>query len=143
MQDEVDANLEPVKLVKDFGLKSSADGVVLDSADADSKTLGLIPSVIEETITVTPTVSPNIKPKDGTDAVTKRRTNNSQNRQAQKSETHQDTSWNRIGRGKAEFFEVMRPTKLIDGSRGGQAFMCDILRPEPGRAYGLEEQACL
>ena len=144
MQDEVDANSEPVKpFVKDFDLKSSADEVVSDSAGADSKMLGLIPRLTEETITVTPTVSPNIKPKDGTDAVTNRRTNSSQNRQAQKSETHQDTSWNRIDRGKAGFFEVMRPTKLIDGSRGGQAFMCDILRPEPGRAYGLEEQARL
>ena len=144
MQDEVDANSEPVKpFVKDFDLKSSADEVVSDSAGADSKTLGLIPRLTEEAITVTSTVSPNIKPKDGTDAVTKRRTNSSQNRQAHKSETHQDTSWNRIDRGKAGFFEVMRPTKLIDGSRGGQAFMCDILRPGPGRAYGLEEQARL
>lgn len=42
------------------------------------------------------------------------------------------------GRGK---FRVNRPTKLIDGSRGGQAFMCKFLLPETGQAYGVEEQA--
>ena len=42
---------------------------------------------------------------------------------------------------KAGVFEVMRRTKIIDGSRGGQAFMCNVLRLEPGRAYGIEEQA--
>lgn len=36
---------------------------------------------------------------------------------------------------------VSRPTKLIDGSRGGQAFICDTLRPKDGNHYGIELQA--
>jgi hypothetical protein len=38
-------------------------------------------------------------------------------------------------------FAVSRPTKLIDGSRGGQAFMCGLLRPPDTLAYSIEEQA--
>lgn len=58
-------------------------------------------------------------------------------------EKHSDTSWNQINRGLAGVFTVKRPTKLIDGSRGGQAFMCGLLCPEPGKAYSVEEQARL
>lgn len=38
-------------------------------------------------------------------------------------------------------FSVNRPTKLTDGSRGGQAFMCKLLRPPDGQAYSVDEQA--
>jgi hypothetical protein len=37
-------------------------------------------------------------------------------------------------------FSAKGPTKLIDGSRGGQAFMCKLLRPPDGHAYSIEEQ---
>lgn len=40
-------------------------------------------------------------------------------------------------------FTVKRPTKLIDGSRGGQAFMADVLAPEPGTHYSIADQARL
>jgi hypothetical protein len=38
-------------------------------------------------------------------------------------------------------FSLRRPTKLIDGSRGGQAFLCELLRPEDGHEYGIDDQA--
>ncbi|CCX30344.1 hypothetical protein FPQ18DRAFT_398856 [Pyronema domesticum] len=37
--------------------------------------------------------------------------------------------------------EMKRPSKLVDGSRGGQAFMCQLLRPEEGAAYSIVAQA--
>jgi hypothetical protein len=37
--------------------------------------------------------------------------------------------------------QVQRPTKLVDGSRGGQAFMCKLLLPKEGSHYGIDEQA--
>lgn len=40
-----------------------------------------------------------------------------------------------------ETFHVKRPTKLIDGSRGGQAFMCGLLRPENDQTYSIDKQA--
>ena len=36
---------------------------------------------------------------------------------------------------------VDRPSKLIDGSRGGQAFICDLLLPPKGKSYSIAEQA--
>lgn len=42
-----------------------------------------------------------------------------------------------------EIFHVKRPTKLIDGSRGGQAFMCGLLRPENDQTYTIDMQARL
>jgi hypothetical protein len=36
---------------------------------------------------------------------------------------------------------VNRPTKLIDGSRGGQGFICGILRPKDNDHYSIVEQA--
>jgi hypothetical protein len=36
---------------------------------------------------------------------------------------------------------VSRPTKLIDGSRGGQVFVCELLKPKEGEHYGIEQQA--
>jgi len=36
---------------------------------------------------------------------------------------------------------VRRPTKLIDGSRGGQAFICSLLLPEKETSYTIEVQA--
>jgi hypothetical protein len=38
---------------------------------------------------------------------------------------------------------VRRPTKLIDGSRGGQAFICDLFIPEEDHSYSIETQACM
>ncbi|KAG9254534.1 uncharacterized protein F5Z01DRAFT_622150 [Emericellopsis atlantica] len=38
-------------------------------------------------------------------------------------------------------FTVKRPTKLIDGSRGGQAFVAAILAPEGGKHYSIVDQA--
>ena len=38
---------------------------------------------------------------------------------------------------------VRRPTKLIDGSRGGQAFICDLFIPEENHSYSIENQACM
>lgn len=38
-------------------------------------------------------------------------------------------------------FNVPHPTKLVDGSRGGQAFMCELLRPKDNEVYPIEEQA--
>jgi hypothetical protein len=40
-----------------------------------------------------------------------------------------------------EDFHVKRPTKLVDGSRGGQAFICDLLRPEAGHSYSIDRQS--
>ena len=53
-----------------------------------------------------------------------------------------DSGWKRFNH-KAGQFSVRRPTKLIDGSRGGQGFVCSLLRPETGNAYSMEEQARL
>ena len=36
---------------------------------------------------------------------------------------------------------LKRPTKLIDGSRGGQGFISDLLRPHEGGTYTIAEQA--
>ena len=40
-----------------------------------------------------------------------------------------------------ETSQLKRPTKLIDGSRGGQGFICDLLRPHEGGTYTIAEQA--
>lgn len=44
--------------------------------------------------------------------------------------------WKYLGRSSVE-----RPGKLIDGSRGGQAFICDLLLPADGKAYPIVDQA--
>ncbi|KDR77899.1 hypothetical protein GALMADRAFT_1293165 [Galerina marginata CBS 339.88] len=44
--------------------------------------------------------------------------------------------WNDVGQS-----HVRRPTKLIDGSRGGQAFICDLLLPQKDTPYTIEAQA--
>ncbi|PPQ69952.1 hypothetical protein CVT26_013288 [Gymnopilus dilepis] len=44
--------------------------------------------------------------------------------------------WNEVGQS-----HVRRPTKLIDGSRGGQAFICDLLLPQKDAPYTIEDQA--
>ncbi|OQU98471.1 hypothetical protein CLAIMM_04256 [Cladophialophora immunda] len=38
-------------------------------------------------------------------------------------------------------FSMDRPSKLTDGSRGGQAFMCEILKPPDGKTYNIADQA--
>ncbi|RVD87084.1 uncharacterized protein DFL_005331 [Arthrobotrys flagrans] len=38
-------------------------------------------------------------------------------------------------------FNMSRPSKLIDGSRGGNAYMCELLRPKDGATYTIDEQA--
>lgn len=38
-------------------------------------------------------------------------------------------------------FSVKRPTKLIDGSRGGQAFIAEILAPESNKHYSIADQS--
>ncbi|KAK6519948.1 hypothetical protein TWF506_000242 [Arthrobotrys conoides] len=38
-------------------------------------------------------------------------------------------------------FNMARPSKLIDGSRGGNAYMCELLRPKDGATYTIDEQA--
>jgi hypothetical protein len=38
-------------------------------------------------------------------------------------------------------FEVSRPSKLLDGSRGGAAFMCSLLIPQGDHHYSIDEQA--
>ena len=48
--------------------------------------------------------------------------------------------WNRFFVDQ-RMFSVRRPTKLVDGSRGGQAFMCSLLRPDDGHEYGIQDQA--
>jgi hypothetical protein len=55
---------------------------------------------------------------------------------------HGDSGWKMFNH-KTGLFSVRRPTKLIDGSRGGQAFVCSVLGPESGNAYSMEEQARL
>ncbi|KAK3385622.1 hypothetical protein B0H63DRAFT_494532 [Podospora didyma] len=43
-----------------------------------------------------------------------------------------------------ESFTVKRPTKLVDGSRGGQAFMAEVLAPEAGGGqYTIADQSRL
>ena len=44
--------------------------------------------------------------------------------------------WQYIGQS-----HVDRPGKLIDGSRGGQAFICDLLLPPEGKSYSIADQA--
>lgn len=39
-----------------------------------------------------------------------------------------------------ETSQLKRPTKLIDGSRGGQGFICNLLRPREGGTYTIAEQ---
>lgn len=36
---------------------------------------------------------------------------------------------------------LKRPTKLIDGSRGGQGFICHLLQPQDGGTFTIAEQA--
>lgn len=87
--------------------------------------------------TVSPASAPTIEPiKSAADSERTRR-------DSRKPQKHTDTSWNQLDRGLAGIFAVRRPTKLIDGSRGGQSFMCNLFCPEPGKAYGVEEQARL
>ncbi|KAK5028840.1 hypothetical protein LTS07_006220 [Exophiala sideris] len=62
---------------------------------------------------------------------------------ASQAEKHTDTNWNQVDMRGAGIFTVRRPTKLIDGSRGGQAFICEVFCPKSGQAYGVEEQARL
>lgn len=38
-------------------------------------------------------------------------------------------------------FTVKRPTKLVDGSRGGQAFIAAVLAPEKGTHYSIADQS--
>lgn len=40
-------------------------------------------------------------------------------------------------------FTVKRPTKLIDGSRGGQAFIAEVLAPDEATHYTIADQARL
>lgn len=54
-----------------------------------------------------------------------------------------DNEWKQFNQYNVGRFTVRRPTKLTDGSRGGQAFMCSLLCPVPGNAYSIEEQARL
>jgi hypothetical protein len=54
-----------------------------------------------------------------------------------------DNEWKQFNQFNVGRFTVRRPTKLTDGSRGGQAFMCSLLCPVMGNAYSIEEQARL
>jgi hypothetical protein len=47
--------------------------------------------------------------------------------------------WNTLG----DSFTVQRPTKLVDGSRGGHAFMAEILAPDGDTHYSIAEGARL
>ncbi|KAK6522970.1 hypothetical protein TWF281_002397 [Arthrobotrys megalospora] len=38
-------------------------------------------------------------------------------------------------------FNLARPSKLVDGSRGGNGYMCELLRPKVGGTYTIDEQA--
>ncbi|KAK6340072.1 hypothetical protein TWF730_001845 [Orbilia blumenaviensis] len=38
-------------------------------------------------------------------------------------------------------FDLARPSKLVDGSRGGNGYMCELLRPKTGGTYTIDEQA--
>ncbi|EWC43653.1 hypothetical protein DRE_01540 [Drechslerella stenobrocha 248] len=38
-------------------------------------------------------------------------------------------------------FDMFRPSKLVDGSRGGNGFMCELLCPKDGATYTIDEQA--
>lgn len=49
--------------------------------------------------------------------------------------------WKKFNIADGRKFAVSRPTKLVDGSRGGQAFTCDLLLPKEGNSYGIEDQA--
>ncbi|XTI85802.1 hypothetical protein V2W45_1466632 [Cenococcum geophilum] len=51
--------------------------------------------------------------------------------------------WQVFGVDDRRPFNVPRPTKLVDGSRGGQAFMCELPRPKDNEVYmyPIEEQA--
>jgi hypothetical protein len=51
-------------------------------------------------------------------------------------EGHDSTSWKKFPN-----FEVSRPSKLLDGSRGGAAFMCSLLIPQDNHHYSIDEQA--
>jgi hypothetical protein len=46
------------------------------------------------------------------------------------------TSWQKLPN-----FEIARPSKLLDGSRGGAAFMCSLLIPPKDTHYSIDEQA--
>lgn len=59
------------------------------------------------------------------------------------SQTRGDSSWKLFTQHNGGIFSIRRPTKLTDGSRGGQAFMCSLFCPEQGNAYSIEEQARL
>lgn len=48
----------------------------------------------------------------------------------------ESSHWQAVGEAK-----VARPTKLIDGSRGGQAFICSLLRPKDNQRYSVGSQA--
>jgi hypothetical protein len=45
--------------------------------------------------------------------------------------------------GTTASFAVKRPTKLIDGSRGGQAFVAEVLAPEGNKHYSIADQSRL
>jgi hypothetical protein len=54
---------------------------------------------------------------------------------------HSSKGWKQFYTAPSRRFEVSRPTKLVDGSRGGQAFICDVLLPAQGKSYGIDDQA--
>ncbi len=99
---------------------------------------------VEMVRTVSPDRTLTIEPvKTAADSERARRESGQGNNSGSKKDKSADNSWIQIDRGVAGAFTVRRPTKLIDGSRGGQAFMCSLFLPESGKAYGVEEQARL
>jgi hypothetical protein len=52
------------------------------------------------------------------------------------SPTTGSSTWEHVGASHAR-----RPTKLLDGSRGGQGFICSLLQPQENTHYTIEEQA--
>lgn len=102
------------------------------------------PQVAEVSNPISPGSTPTIQPiRTTADSEPSRCDSRSSNKPKPEPEKHSDTNWNQINRGLAGIFTVKRPTKLIDGSRGGQAFMCGLFCPEPGKVYSVEEQARL
>ncbi|KAF3904467.1 hypothetical protein AA313_de0200421 [Arthrobotrys entomopaga] len=53
----------------------------------------------------------------------------------------QVNKWQHMQIDDSRDFNMARPSKLVDGSRGGQGFMCELLRPKEGATYTIEEQA--
>jgi len=96
---------------------------------------------ITETITRTDTIES--KPTDIETETKETETKEKEEVKVAEKHVRGDHEWKQFNQYNVGRFTVRRPTKLTDGSRGGQAFMCSLLCPVRGNAYSVEEQARL